>query len=417
MPQLPFNVWLLTLVQSLAMCSAPLVVFVGGLVGAELASSSALATLPVALLVIGTSSSTLIVSWSSQRWGRKRVFQGGALLAALGSLVCAFALLILSFEAFCFGVLLLGGSLAVVQQYRFAAMESVPSIKAPQAASCVLLGGLVSAILGPQLVTWGDSVSNLSLIQESTLQSLPLNQLESANLKAFCYGFVLLAIIQVVAFVMLNRFQNQSSQQATSHGEARPLKEIAKHPLFILAILSAALGYVIMSFIMTATPMSMHLHHGHSLEDTKWVIQSHILAMFLPSLFSGWLISRFGAPKLIIAGCLIMFGCIAVSYSQHALLNYWLALILLGIGWNFLFVSGTVLLPESYQDNEKYKVQACNDFSVFGAQSIASLSAGWVLLNLGWDNLVLICIPMIILLQLALFNSSRSSNTPDSVQT
>ncbi|XOV95219.1 MAG: MFS transporter [Bacteroidota bacterium] len=164
-----------------------------------------------------------------------------------------------------------------------------------------------------------------------------------------------------------------------------------------MAITSATVGYTVMSFIMTATPVSMHVIDGHSLHSTKWVIQSHILAMFVPSLIAAWIIAKLGISRMMITGLLAYLACIAIAYSSHHLNNYWISLILLGVGWNFLFIGGTTLLPNSYQPSERFKVQAINEFTIFGFQAIASLSAGWILFSIGWEYLLMLTIPIILI--------------------
>jgi MFS family permease len=183
----------------------------------------------------------------------------------------------------------------------------------------------------------------------------------------------------------------------------RPLKVIMRSPVFWVAVLAAAIGYAVMSYIMTATPVSMHVMEGHSLGETKWVIQSHIFAMFLPSLFSGRLIDRFGASRLMIAGLFLYGICIVIALSGQQVLHYWGGLVLLGLGWNFLFVSGTVLLPQSYEPEERFKVQGFNDFFVFALQAVASLSSGAIIYKFGWDKLVLLALPFLLLQLLAMY--------------
>jgi MFS family permease len=175
-----------------------------------------------------------------------------------------------------------------------------------------------------------------------------------------------------------------------------------RNPTLVMAIVAAVGGYGLMSFIMTATPVHMHVHEGHSLDQTKFVIQSHILAMFLPSFFSGWLISRWGAARVIMLGLLAYATALVMALTGSAILNYWSALVLLGIGWNFLFLAGTTLLPSTYTAAERFKVQGLNEMLVFGFQATAALSAGAVLHYLGWQKLLLACIPLILLLALTL---------------
>lgn len=382
------NIWVLMLAGSLGMCVAPLIVFIGGIVGTDLAPTPDLATLPVAALVVGTALAVVPVSRAMQLWGRKKVFLINAFYAAAASGLAAVAVELANFWLFCFAVVLLGGSLAVVQQFRFAAMESVDPALAANAASLVLLGGLIAAFLGPELAHIGQNIFQAR----------------------FLGSFGLLALASLASAVVLLFYrQNElpQAQQNTRPG-GRPLGEIVRQPVLWAAVMSAGIGYAVMSYVMTATPVSMHHVQGHSLLDTKWVIQSHICAMFLPSFFSGLLISRFGAKKMMLVGLLVYVLCGLIALSGQALMHYWLGLVLLGVGWNFLFVAGTALLPDSYVAEERFKVQGLNDFTVFVCQAIASLSSGVVIFNFGWNAMILFASPMLILLMFVLWRWHRS---------
>lgn len=386
MKVLPFNVWLLMIVGSIAMTAAPMVVFTGGFIGANLAPNSSLATLPVAMMVVGTAVAVIPVTLLMQRVGRKRAFLLGSFISSGGALLSAFSIAEQSFWLFCGGVLLLGAGLAFVQQYRFAAMESVEPDKMASAAARVLLGGLVAAYVGPEI-------------------SLGSKELFSTS---YVGGFVILAGMYVGCGILLLLYRPKLVEVSEYQGAGRGIFEIAAQPIFWAAILSAAVGYAVMSFVMTATPMSMHMDMGHSLEDTKWVIQSHIMAMFIPSFFSGWLIGRFGNSNVMLAGIFAFVLCIIIAFVDQALMNYWFALVLLGIGWNFLFVGGTSLLPQSYREGEQFKAQAFNEFCVFGFQAIASLSSGWVLYKFGWHWLLVICVPLLFVVLMAIFFWKRA---------
>ena len=385
--RMPLNVWLLMAAQALNQCCAPMVVLVGGLIGAKLAPLPQLVTLPVALMVVGTALATMPVSLSMQRWGRKRVFLSGNVLAMIGALLAAWALHAESFWAFCAGALLLGSSLALVQQYRFAAMESVPLDMMPQAASRVLLAGLVAAFIGPELGVRGQHLLGTE----------------------YMGSFLSLIVLNACALGLLLMVRDVGVQSAHTAGSGRSMRRIMAQPVFWTAVGAGAVGYAMMSFIMTATPVSMHVMEGHNLADTKWVIQSHIMAMFLPSLLSGWLIAQFGIGRLMFIGCVVYLVCIAVASRGIALPNYWIGLVLLGIGWNFLFVSGTALLPRCYKDEERFRVQGFNEFIVFGTQAVASLTSGWVLSGLGWENLLLLCVPLVCVQLFLLLIWRRSS--------
>ena len=365
--KLPSTVWVLTAIQSMAMSAGAMMVMAGGLLGADLAPSSELATLPVALLIIGTATGVVPVTRLMSRFGRKPVFIGISLFAMISSLTAAFAAQNASFTLFLVASFLLGMAVSGFQQVRFAAMESVPPLVAPKAASTVLLGGLVAAILGPELVTLGQNMFDNGYTGAFVLM---------AGLCLFC--------CMLFFAVTLKSHQTEHDSDVTP----RAMKDIVRHPVFVVAVSSSVVGYALMSFIMTATPVHMHVIEHHSLEHTKWVIQSHIVAMFFPSFFSGWLISRLGVKNIIIAGIVVYLLTIFMALSGAALLNYWVALVLLGIGWNFLFLGGTVLLAKTHHADQKYKVQGLHDFMVFSAQAIAALGAGAMLYTLGWKGLL-----------------------------
>lgn len=385
MIKVPFNVWLLMCVGALAMSAASIVVFTGGIIGSALAPSETLATLPLALMIVGTALAVIPVTMLMQRFGRKRVFILGTCTSIVGSLVTCVAIMKSHFELFCFGTFLLGAGLAYVQQYRFAAMESVSPDQMASAAAKVLLGGLAAAIIGPEL----------ALLSKDMFA------------QPFAGAYLSLAGLYLLATTLLFLYRPNHIHSETQTSEGRPLTTIIKQPVFWVALLAATVGYAVMSFIMTATPMSMHIHDGHSLADTKWVIQSHIMAMFIPSFFSGFLIRRYGAAKMMMTGVLAFVLCAVIALIDRSLLHYWIALILLGIGWNFLFVSGTSLLPQSYKDNERFKVQALNEFSVFSIQALASLSSGWVLYQFGWEILIYISLPMLLVVVMAIYYWQR----------
>jgi MFS family permease len=197
--------------------------------------------------------------------------------------------------------------------------------------------------------------------------------------------------------LLLSFFRDPPYIQDAVAGDDRPLRQILSQPLTLAALFTGVLAYGVMSFIMTATPVEMHHLQGFSLDATAWVIQSHIIAMYLPSLFTGFLMERLGVLRVIFLGIACMFGCVFIAIAGQELVHYWVALVLLGLGWNFLFVSGTVLLTSSYYPAERFKVQAVNDFTVFGIQAFTSLSAGTVIFNANWNVLVLLNLPALFL--------------------
>lgn len=375
---MPLNVWVLVAAQALAMCTAPFIVFIGSIQGRLLAPAPELATLPVGLVVVGTVLAIKPATWLMERVGRKQVMLLGAVSGVLAGLLGAYASWQSHFTLMCLAAVLGGAGLAVVHQYRFAAMESVAPDLAGSAAARVLLGGLVAAWLGPEVAGLGSGQS----------ESYP-----------FLYSWAGLAVVQALAFVILALGYRAKSERVpeTVVGGGRPLREILANPLVWTAISGAAIGYAVMSFIMTATPLSMTEMAGHDLDDAKRVIQLHIMAMYLPSLISGWLTRVVGIPLMMAAGLLAYLACILLAASGISFHHYLWALLLLGVGWNFLFVGGTTLLPQGYQQSERFRVQGLNDMMVFTAQATAALSAGAVLASVGWASLLLVAVPLLVL--------------------
>lgn len=375
---MPFNVWVLVAAQALAMCTAPFVIFIGSIQGRLLAPAPEYATLPVGLVVVGTVLAIKPATWLMERLGRKRVMLLGTFMGVLAGCLGAFASWLSFFPLLCLAAIVGGTGLAVVHQYRFAAMESVPDNMAGSAAARVLLGGLVAAWLGPEIATLGSGAG-------------------AAN--PFLTSWLGLAGVQAVALAILGLgYRAKAERVREVHaGGGRPLREILANPLVWVAMSAAAIGYAVMSFVMTATPLSMTEMAGHDLDDAKRVIQLHIMAMYLPSLISGWLTRVIGIPVMMGVGLLAYLGCIVLAASGISFHHYLSALVLLGIGWNFLFVGGTTLLPRGYTDAERFRVQGLNDIFVFGSQAAAALSAGVILSWLGWSSLVMIAVPFVII--------------------
>lgn len=376
---LPKNVWLLFLVQPLVMAASPVIVFIGGILATSMGADPALVTLPVTVMILGVASSAIPAALLAKKKGRRFATFTGFTLGFSGTMLAMLAALNGSFELLVMASLLLGSCTAFIQQLRFAAIESISDSKdVPTVLSILMLSGIFSAFLGPEIaVTAKDWLSSPH---------------------GYAGSFLLLAGLFLIAMLLMLNFSNPEIKQSDSQGEARPLRVIIKQPIFIIAILSAAIGFALMSYLMTATPLSMHHLHGHSLHDTKWVIQSHIAAMFIPSLFTALLVKRIGLKNLMLTGTVIYALVAVIALSGEQVMHYWSALILLGIGWNFLFLTGTSLLPQSYRASERHKVQAINDFIIFGFQATASLMAGWILFKAGWHVVVLTSLPFIVIL-------------------
>ena len=365
-----FNVAILALSNALAFAVTPMMLLVGSLLGAELAPSADWATLPIALMVIGTATGIVPATRAMQRFGRKKALWLFMLLSLITCLIIAQSLVIGSFILLCCCAGLIGLTNAALQQMRFAAMECVGHEQAVTATSVIMLGGVVAAIVGPELAVLGRHITAVE----------------------YQGSFWLVACSVVSAMLLLSLFTPGPRQQTTIAGSSRPVTELLKNPAFCLAVASAAVGYVVMTFIMTGTPISMHNHYSHSLEDTKWVIQSHIAAMFLPSLITPWLFRLFTIKGMMIIGLLCYAGTITIGLFDTTVMGFWWQLVVLGIGWNFLFVAGTALLPGTYLEGEQFKAQAFNDSAVFSIQALASLSAGWAISSTSWQTILLLCL-------------------------
>ncbi len=385
------SVFFLAAAQALAASGTFVVVLLGGILGAELAPRPEWATLPVSMGILGVAVTTIPAAMLMQRIGRKRTFVLGAALGGLSALGVAWAVEQQNFAIFCAAILVMGANLACVHQYRFAAVEYVPPERASVAVSIVMCGMLFAAVGGPQLALaarhW---VSNTE----------------------YTGSFLAVALLYVIAIVLLSRIEEPQMREAHAGEPARPLAGIARQPAFVVAVLAGISGYAVMSFIMTATPLSMHVVDGLSVEDTKWVIQSHLLAMFVPSLASGWLIARLGVKPMMTLGVVLMALCIAISaLGSHHLMHYWWGLVLLGAGWNLLFVAGTTMLTTTYRQSERFRAQAVNEFAVFGSQAIASLLAGPAIQHLGWKSLNLVSAPLLVAMAIGLLALHRRSSS------
>lgn len=371
------NVRLLFIAQALGMAASPFNTLLGGIIGSRLAPDPRFATLPVALVIVGLAASTVPVAMLMRRKGRRFGFVFTAGVAIAGALLSVLAIQQQNFWLFCAATPLLGVNLAAVAQYRFAVTENVSGNNIPRAISLVLLGTLAAAFLGPFLAQSAEAAQGLS--REAT-------------------AYLMLAALLTISLLLLARYRDVPVEHAAMQGDARPMREVLTQHRFIVAALAATVGYGVMTFLMTATPVAMHVIDGHALGHTAAVIQMHIAAMYLPSLFSGWLTRRFGEARLIVAGILILFACVAVASLGHEVVHYGVALILLGVGWNFLFVGGTTLLTHTYRPAERFRVQAANDLLVFSVTAVASLLSGAAVHMAGWSKLLLIVVPPLCLL-------------------
>lgn len=374
--------------QALIGSIGPVIVFVGGFIGLKLAPSESLATLPVACMIVGIAFFMLPAIKVLTLIGRKKGFILAVLVGVINALFTAYTIYLQSFVLFCLAISLFGFTIAAVQQFRFAAMESVEDDQGGNAVSALLIAGLLAAFIGPEIAFVGKDW----LATE------------------FAGSFVGVAVLLFLSLGLLAFYQQIDKHQHELHESARTLKAIIAQPVFKASIISATVGFSVMSFIMTATPISMHVFSGFDIAETKWVIQSHIIAMYLPSFVTGALIRRFGASVILYAGVLALLTCIIVGYAGQQYVHYWGALVMLGIGWNFMFITATSLLPASYNSSEKYKVQGFNDLVMFSCQAIASLSAGWVITSLGWEIMLTVSLPLLALATFYIYLWQKTNN-------
>jgi len=355
------NVLLLALCQGLSNSGMTMLITVAALVGHMLASDKTLATLPLALQWTATMATTIPASLLMRRFGRRIGLSAGVTIFGFGGLLGVWALKVSSFEIFCAACMCVGAGNAFAQYYRFAAADAAPENFKSKAISLVLAGGVVAAIVGPELA-------------KTTIHWLPM-------LYGGCYAALSLIAVTILVVLQGVRIPPLTSEQRRNTG--RPLSQIAKQPVFVVALLSGALGFGSMTLIMTATPLAM-VGCGFAFSDTATVIQGHVLAMFLPSFFTGSLIQRFGNLRIIAIGCLLTAGCLVANMSGIAFANFSIGLALLGLGWNFMFVGGSTLLTKAYTVEERAKTQAANDFLVFSSSVVGAFSSGMLQTKFGW---------------------------------
>jgi MFS family permease len=373
--------------------TGPLVILAGGIIGQQLAPSPLVATLPITALVLGVAVASVPAALLMSRIGRRGGFMIGAAIGSVGALLAAAATSAASFPAFAAATFVMGAAGAFAQQYRFAAAESVDVEHTGRAISLVMLGGIAAGVIGPEIGRLGRHW----LAAE------------------FSGAFVIAAIVQAGVVVLLTAMRrSRTAAAAAGAGAQVRIATLLRRPGLAIAIVAAASAYATMSFLMTATPISMHVVDGHSLDVTAIVIQSHVIAMYAPSLVTGWLVDRLGVNRMMIAGSATLLGCTAVSSSSHAAGAYWVGLVLLGIGWNLLFVGATVLLTRSYVPAERFRAQAVNDLAVFGSQATASLASGAVLYEFGWLTMnvaaaVVLIVTVLLVIAGARFSASASA--------
>lgn len=366
------NIALLALCQGLLLTNGVTLIAVNGLVGLRLASNPQLATLPVTAYVLGAALATLPAAFLMKHRGRRAGFMTGSGLGIVGGLIGALAVWEQSFWLLCLGTLFSGSYNAFGQQYRFAAADAAELSWKGKAISLTLAGGILGGIIGPEL-----SKHTRDLMQP-----------------AFMATYATLAGFALVSLLLVSRLQIPALTSAQQHARGRPMREIARQPAFIVAVLAAACGYGVMNLLMTATPIAMEMCR-HPFSDAAFVLEWHVIGMFAPSFFTGDLIKRYGVLNVLAVGAGLMFACIGIALAGTSVMHFWWALLLLGVGWNFLYIGGTTLLTETYRPEEKAKVQGGNDFMVFAVQGITSLSSGVLITAEGWDTVNYWALPVV----------------------
>lgn len=379
---------LLVAAQSLGGASPPIIISLGGLVGQQLSTNPTASTLPVSIYQLGLALSTLPAAWIMNRMGRRAAYVLGAILGVISGVVAAQGIAHGNFITFCIGTALAGFYAACVQSYRFAATDMVPSDEQAKAISRVMIGGLIAAIIGPQVVIW-------------TRDALPATP--------FAGSFYSQAVLALLALPLLMGLRLPPPQaKSAAAGDARPLGEIARTPQFIVACAAGVVSYGLMAFLMTAAPMAM-VGCGHSVGEAAMGIQWHVLAMFVPSFFTGKLIARFGKRPITALGLIMIGAAGALALMGLDIFHFWGSLILLGVGWNFGFIGATALLTECYRPSERAKVQALNDFLVFGTVAVASFGSGQLLHSAGWNGINIGMLPLVAIVLILLGLQARNS--------
>ena len=366
------NVALLAGCQAMLFSINATLIAVNGLAGLALAPSQSMATLPVTFWVIGGALATVPASHLQSRIGRRAGLSAGSGIGLLGCLVCALAIASQNFWLLCAGTLVFGASNAFGQYYRFAAADAAPADFKATAISLVLAGGLVGGIIGPTV-----SRTTIGWLEPKFM---------GAYLGVSAYLFVTLILLQGL------RVPAPSAAEAAKKG--RPLSEIARQPKFIVAVLCGAIGYGVMNFLMTATPIAMGVC-GHPYGDAAFVISSHVIGMFAPSFITGGLIRRLGLLPVLLLGGVLNLVAVGSALSGVSVSHFWLSLVVLGVGWNFLYIGGTTLLTQTYRPEERAKAQGANDQAIFIMMTLSSFTSGMTVTSAGWERVNLSALPLI----------------------
>ena len=373
------NVGILAACQALLFTNNSTLIAINGLAGLALAPYVALATLPVTCWVLGGAIGTMPASLHMKRVGRQRGLSTGTLWGIVGALLCAAAIWAQSFWMLCFGTLVFGVYNAYGQYYRFAAADVARGDFKATAISLVLAGGLVGGVLGPTSSRW-----TINLFGPK-----------------FMAAYLVLIGFAVITMLLLRLIRIPTPSAAEQAATGRPLSALAAQPKFIVAVLGGAIGYGVMNFLMVSTPIAMQAC-GHPYGDAAFVISSHIIGMFAPSFVTGPLIRRIGVLPVMFAGALFNFAAIAIALSGISVAQFWWSLVLLGVGWNFLYIGGTTLLTETYRPEERARAQGTNEQAIFIMMAISSLTSGMTVTSAGWERVNLFALPLVATVAIAI---------------
>ena len=373
------NVFLLILCQGLLFVNNTSMIAVNGLVGFALAPNAALATIPVTAYVIGSALASAPIARMMRRYGRRIGFSIGTLFGVLGVTLAAMGTHFKLFWLLCLGTMAVGIYNACGQLYRFAAAEVAPPSFKERAISYVMAGGIIGGVVGPNLAKYSKDLLAV----------------------AFAGSFAVLILFALASLLVIQFIRFPPQTAAEKAGGGRPLGEIMRQPVFVVAALSGTIGYGVMNLLMTATPLAMQMC-SYPFSDAVLVLEWHVIGMFAPSFFTGSLIRRFGVLNIIFTGVLLMFGCVAFALNGNDVTHFLVALFALGVGWNFMFIGGTTLLTQTYRPEEKNRVQGANDFLVFLTMAVSSFSSGALVTSRGWELLNMGALPFLVLVSMAI---------------
>ena len=375
------NVLVLSGCQATLQTTGITMIAVTGLAGAMIAPNTAFATVPLTGYVVGAALTTIPASLLMKQIGRRAGFQAGTAIGVLGALICTAALYLANFWLLCAGMFVMGMYTSFGKYYRFAAADvAAPDFRA-KAISLTLAGGIVGGILGPEMA--------------KRTKDLFADHL-------FLGTYLSLAFVCLAAMLLLTRLDIPQLAEEDKKSSGRPVGIIMRQPVFIVAALASGLSYGIMNLFMTSTPLAMRAH-DHHFNDAALVLEWHVIGMYAPSFFTGWLISRLGVLNVILAGIALLFGSIVAALAGEGFMHFWVSLFVLGVGWNFMYVGGSALLTECYTPAERAKTQAACDFIVFCTMAISSASSGLLMSKSGWHAVNYGSIPFLVLAAAATF--------------